>query len=174
MRLSERIGRWMRAEGHGVVEAIEDRRLLLKQALRDAELALEEKQHACRELEDRLAELDAVLARSGSEAEVADRDIELALAEGRDDLARFATRRLLPLRRTIEDSERRRGEIDERLTALRSLITEQSAELDELKNRIQDAIQRTPTGAETAFVSRRVSDEEVELELLRRRAQGAS
>ncbi|MEL6195978.1 MAG: PspA/IM30 family protein [Myxococcota bacterium] len=174
MRLIDRIGRWMRAEGHGVVEAIEDRRLLLKQALRDAELAVEEKQHTCRELEEQLADVDAVLARTRSEADAADRDIELALAEGREDLARFATRRLLPMRRSIEDNARRREEFYERLTALRSVIAEQSVELDELKSRIHDAIQRTSTGSESVSVARVVSDEEVELELLRRRAQGAS
>ena len=41
--LFDRIARLMRAEGHGVLEALEERSLLLRQHLREAELALEEK-----------------------------------------------------------------------------------------------------------------------------------
>ena len=43
LRLIERIALLLRADAHGVVDALEERSLLLKQALRDAELDLLEK-----------------------------------------------------------------------------------------------------------------------------------
>ncbi|HSJ99538.1 MAG TPA: PspA/IM30 family protein, partial [Myxococcota bacterium] len=98
LRLFDRIALLLRADAHGVVDALEERSLLLKQAVRDAELELLQKRarvDALRQEEERVRER---AARCGAALTALDEDVELALAGGREELARFAIRRLLPLR----------------------------------------------------------------------------
>src|SRR5262249_49674437 len=96
MKLFDRIAVLLKADAHGVIESLEERSLLLKQYVREAEIELNQKRarlEAVREEEKRLRE---ALARYEQEVRSLDEDIALAMAGGKDDLARFAIRRLLP------------------------------------------------------------------------------
>ncbi|MEM6531322.1 MAG: PspA/IM30 family protein [Myxococcota bacterium] len=175
MRLMQRMSSWLRAEGHGVVDAIEDRGLLLKQAVREAEIALDTKRAESESLKLRAKELAAVLDRARSEVENLDADVELALEQEQTDLARFAVRKLLPLRQRVKDTERSIEDIEERRVELDQMIASQTGELDELKVRVRDYLERSKeSGGEVTFAAA-VTDEDVELELLRRkRKQGGA
>lgn len=168
MRLMERMGSWLRAEGHGVVDAIEDKGLLLKQAVREAEIALDAKRAESESLKLRAKELGSVLERSRAEEKQLDADIELALEQGQTDLARFAVRKLLPLRKRVTDTTRSIEDIDERRAELDSVITAQASELDDLKVRVRDYLERAKVGESEIRFASAVTDEDVELELLRR------
>src|SRR5574337_1066397 len=101
IRLFERITTLLKADAHGVVESLEDRALLLKQYLREAEIDLNRKRarlDAVREEEKRLQD---VLVRHEAEIRSLDEDVTRALTGGKDDLARFAIRRLIPLRNQV-------------------------------------------------------------------------
>ena len=52
MRLATRIGRLVRSDAHGILDQLEERSLLLKQHLRDAEIALDHKRARIDVLED--------------------------------------------------------------------------------------------------------------------------
>src|SRR5262245_41741786 len=99
MRLIDRMPTMLKADAHGVVAAPEDRSLLLKQYVREAELEVDRKRVALEALRDEEKRLRESLARAEEESRLLDEDVTLALAGGKDDLARFAIRRLLPRRK---------------------------------------------------------------------------
>jgi phage shock protein A len=173
-RLYERIGTLFRADAHGVVEALEERSLLLKQYVREAELEVDRKRarlEAVREDEKRLRE---ALGRRESELGALEEDTTLALAGGKEDLARFAIRRLLPRRAEVTAL---RAEITRRVEegqALAGRLEEQEARLEALRARVRAALARRADPAEPGgwLAEPAVADEEVELELLRRRGEG--
>jgi phage shock protein A len=158
LRLIDRIATLLRADAHGVVEALEERALLLKQSVRDAELALLEKQAR-------------VAALAEEEARALDEDVVLALAGEREDLARFAIRRLLPLRRELAALEREGAALAASRGALADEVATQQEQLEDLRGRVRTRLaeSRGAGEADPAFGSPPVDDAEVELELLRRR-----
>ncbi|RIK91106.1 MAG: hypothetical protein DCC71_25205, partial [Proteobacteria bacterium] len=125
-RLLDRIGTLLRADAHGVVDALEERSLLLKQSLREAELALLEKEARLAALGEEETRGRRRAERCREEIRALDEDVALALAGGRDDLARFAIRRLLPLRRALADLEREAPAIAAARAALADEIAAQT------------------------------------------------
>ncbi len=172
-RLIDRIGALLRADAHGVVDALEERGLLLRQALREAELELLQKRARVAALTEEEARLQDERERKQAAVAQLDEDVALALAGDKEELARFAVRRLLPERRelgalgvqieevqaTREKLEVRLAEQEEAFTALRTRARAQLAKpvRPDLDDTLADA-----GGPD-------VADEEIELELLRRR-----
>jgi hypothetical protein len=100
-----------------------------------------------------------------------DADVELALGGGKQELARFGVRRLLPKRRAAESLRRRRLEIDDEQARLAAKLAAQEAELEELRRRVRARIAESQAAdvRGALVVELPAADEEVELELLRRR-----
>jgi phage shock protein A len=94
LKLFDRIATLLKADAHGVVESLEERSLLLKQYVREAEIELNRKRAELEALRDEEKRLRESLTRREEESRALDEDISLALAGGKDDLARFAIRRL--------------------------------------------------------------------------------
>lgn len=179
LRFFERIARLARADAHGVVAALEDRTLLLEQHVREAELALK----TIRTRHAQLAEAEERLRRAAeAEERVAarfDEDATLALAGGKDELARFALRRWLASRRRREAFAAELAAVGAERTALAERLARNEAELVALHERVRAHRARRAAAAEAASVSVpsacgvAVADEEVDLEFLRRRGDGA-
>ena len=171
LRLFDRIGLLLKADAHGVIESLEERSLLLKQYVREAEIELNQKAarlEAVREDEKRLRE---TLARIADEMRALDEDVTLALAGGKDDLARFAIRRLLPRR---NEAAAVRAQIEQRSAEAESLaerVAAQQAQFDSLRVRVRAELAREScAGAPFPWPGdAAIADEEVELELMRRR-----
>jgi phage shock protein A len=175
IRLFDRITMLLKADAHGVVESLEERSLLLKQYVREAEMELDRKRarlEAVREDEKRLRE---AAARCDDELRGLDEDVALALAGEKDDLARFAIRRLLPRR---AEAKALRAQIEQRgaeAVALAERLAAQEAQFESLRARVRAeiALDGDPLGDLPWRGDPPVADEEVEIELLRRRqAQG--
>jgi phage shock protein A len=169
--LFDRIARLVAADAHGVVESLEERSLLLKQYLREAELEVNRKRarlEAVREEEKRLCE---AAARHEDEIRALDQDVSLALAGGKEDLARFAIRRLLPRRAELKALGARIAERTEESRVLAERVEIQQTRLDALRTRVRAELARDAAGTESSAWCREeaVADEEVELELMRRR-----
>ena len=174
MRFLQRFVHLARADAHGVLDSLEDRGLLLRQCLREAELEVARKR-------GRRDELDAVLeivARQDEQATARsrqlDEDIQLALSRGEEDLARFAIRRLIALRKQREHfDETLRAHREER-EKLVAKLDEQERTLEALRDRVRQALAEAHAGERAAHDPDArvgvVRDEEIELELLRRRA----
>jgi len=171
LKLFDRIGTLLKADAHGIVESLEERSLVLKQYLREAELEVNRKRarlEAVREEEKRLHD---TIKRREAEIRALDEDVSLALAGGKEDLARFAIRRLLPRRAEVKALTARVAERAAEGRALAERVEVQQQQLDVLRTRVRAELAResaapdaTPWGGEPA-----VADEEVELELMRRR-----
>lgn len=169
--LFDRIGTLLRADAHGVVESLEERSLVLKQCLREAEVEVGHKRarlDAVREEEKRLRE---TLARRTEEARALDEDVALALAGGKDDLARFAIRRLLSRRSEVKALGLRLAEREEEARVLAERVEAQQTKLDTLRTRVRAELAREASDSEPTSWSGdvTVADEDVELELMRRR-----
>lgn len=178
MSLFSRLLCLARADAHGVLDSLEDRTLLLRQCLRDAELEVARKSARRDELDASLELLARQREQLAARATALDDDVRLALGRDEDDLARFAIRRLLAERKHAERIEERARATREERARLVERLAAQEVELAELRDRVRDAIARErdvaragtcePTGTDES-----VRDEEIELELLRRRGAGA-
>jgi phage shock protein A len=172
-RLFDRIATLLKADAHGVVEALEERSLLLKQYVREAELEVDRKRARLCALRDEEKRLREALALREDEAHRLDEDIALALGGGKDDLARFAIRRLLPRRKEASVLRAQVAERAEEARVLGERIEAQQTELEALKTRVRAELARRSEGGSALWCGESsVADEEVELELLRRRQEG--
>jgi phage shock protein A len=177
LRLFDRIARLVAADAHGVVESLEERSLLLKQYLREAELEVNRKRARLEAVRDEEKRLREAVTRHEDEIRALDQDVSLALAGGKDDLARFAIRRLLPRRAELKAMTARIVERAEEARLLAERVDVQQGRLDALRTRVRGELARETAGMESAPWGREdaVADEEVELELMRRRdAAGGS
>ncbi len=172
-----------KADAHGVLDSLEDRSLVLKQCLRDAELELAQKRVRQEELSNWVELLARQREQLESRASALDDDIRLAIERDQDALARFSIRRLLATRRGRELLEEPDRDAKGELGRLTPRIDAQQRQLEELRERVEThlarerALDRQPRtcplpGDPEASHSAGVHDEEVELELLRRRQEG--
>jgi phage shock protein A len=171
MRFLERMALVVKADAHGVVDQLEERSLLVKQHLREAELELGRKRARCEALEEEERRLRADAERLAAEVAALDEDVSLALSGGKDELARFAVRRLLPRRRAVEAARERAASLAETRARLREKLAEQERAFEELQTRARArlaALAQEDGERPAMFAAEPVADEEVELELLRR------
>jgi phage shock protein A len=173
MTLFDRIATLVKADAHGVVESLEERSLLLKQYLREAEYALDQQRVRLAAVGEHEQQLAEALAQREAELATCEEDIALALAGSKEDLARFAIRRLIPCRREAEVLRTRLAQRRAQSAALAERLRGQQAQLEALRGRVRAevALGETRCGADWSGAAA-VAEEEVDLELLRRR-QGA-
>jgi len=176
MKFFDRFATLVRADAHGVLDQLEERTLLARQHLRDAELELARKRARLESLADEARRGEEELRRLDAEMAALDADVALALGGGKEELARFCLRKLLPKRRAVEALRRRRGEIDDASTRLAAKLTEQEGALEELRRRVRARIAESQAaeGKPMLVVELPAADEEIELELLRRRGSEAT
>ena len=177
MQFMDRLTSLMKADAHGVVDAVEDRALMLRQHLREAETELRHKRARAEALAAEEKELGEEAERLKARIEELDEDVNLALTSGKEELARFSIKKLLPLRQAVERARERRERVSSERQGLETKLAEQEKELQDLKLRARGYLARL--GAEGqedgSVVDPVVADEEVEMELLRRRqAAGAA
>jgi phage shock protein A len=183
MTLLRRFLTLAKADAHGVLDSIEDSSLVLKQCLREAELELAQKRQRAEELGRWQEQLEQARAELTRRAQELDADIQLALGQEQEDLARFSIRRLLVARRRETALAEQLAGIREEGARLAGELESQDRELAELKERVQTHLteQRAreqfagvapddgdPTRAENDVP---VHELEVEIELLRRRSE---
>jgi phage shock protein A len=169
--LIDRIATLVRADAHGVLESLEERSLLLKQWVREAELELDRKRARLDALRDEEKRLGEALGRREAEVRALDDDIALALGGDKEELARFAIRRLLPRREEVKTLRAEAADRAAERETLAARIEEQAGRLADLKTRVRAELSRGGPAEEPGgwLAEPAVADEEVELELLRRR-----
>jgi len=173
MKWIDRLTLMVKADAHGVLEQLEERSLLAKQHLREAELELDRKRARCEALEEEARRMREEDARLSAEIAALDEDVELALAGDKDELARFSVRKLLPKRRALEELRQRGAEVEDERQRLQSRLTAQEAQLDTLKRRVRSQLAAERHVDAAGAPELPAADEEVELELLRRRTARA-
>src|SRR5689334_17487456 len=98
MSVFDRFRTTIAADAHGVIDALEDRALILRQCLRDAEAELARKRAQLETIELELRGLEREASRVDESVTSLDADATLAMQAGEDDLARHVLKRLLTQR----------------------------------------------------------------------------
>ncbi len=178
MALITRISRLFRADVNAVLDRIEEPELLLKQAVREMQEALDLDVQRRRSITMELqrigtlqAETDARLARTADE-------LDLCFANGNETLARVLLRRRLESEAFARFLERKREELQAAASDLARRIDENQGRLDSMRQKAAVFVAREDSSGtdgawtESAFARQFVvSDDDVELALLRERQQ---
>ena len=180
MTLLRRFLTLAKADAHGVLDSLEDSSLVLKQCLREAELELAQKRQRLEELGRWREQLEQARAELASRAQELDADIQLALGQDQEDLARFSIRRLLGARRRETTLAEQLAGVREESERLARDLESQESELAELKERVQTHLTEQRAREQFAAAAPEDGDPtragnelpvhelEVEIELLRR------
>ena len=174
MKFLDRMALLVKADAHGVMDQLEERSLLVKQHLREAELELTRKRARAEALEEEERRLAEEAERLESRVAAFDEDVALALAGEKDDLARFALRRLLPLREAARERRSRIAELRDGRQRLFEQLEAQEAQLDALRVRARAGLAAEAAREPVPLPTGGVAEEQVELELLRRRGARAT
>jgi phage shock protein A len=147
---------------------------LLKQYLREAEIALNQERARLEAVREEGKSLRDNLARHEAEIRSLDEDITLALAGGKEDLARFAIRRIIPRRNELKALRSRIEERSAEEQALSERVTAQQVQFENLRTRVRAELAREDAPCVSPWpCDGLVADEEVEIELMRRRQSEA-
>ena len=181
MRWLDRFVHLAKADAHGVLDSIEDRSLMLKQGLRDAELEVERKRGRHALLEEELERLERRATDLGERRSTLDADVRLAMERGEESLARFAIRRWLACGKRLEAVAATQREAHRQHAGLGASLEVQERELEELREAVAAELEElrarrdpgrasadTPESGPDPDAPLVVREEEIELEWLRR------
>ncbi|MEW6267076.1 MAG: PspA/IM30 family protein [Thermodesulfobacteriota bacterium] len=177
MRLMQRLVWVLRADLHGALDQLEDKTLLLKQYMREMEEELWRKEARLGQLASARDNIRREISRRTQEAGRLEENLNLVLAQDKDDLARRLIRKLRALKSHLEELERQGADLEAEVSALRDQWSEQRLKLDEIKFRAADYLRRSQRprwetlATEAAWPGGQgtLDEEEVEIELLRRK-----
>jgi phage shock protein A len=164
----------VRADAHGMMDQLEEHSLVLRQHLREAELEVARKRASLEALDDERRSLRGEGERLEARVAALDADVELARAGEDEALTRYAVRRLLPEQSLLRELFTRAAELDARRARLAEMLSTQEAQLEELRPRVRARLARPERDRSAECDAAHVTDEEVELELLRRRRANAA
>ena len=179
MSIMTRVFRLFEADIHGVVDQLEDKELLMNQYLREMEAALDEKEAELKHLliseEDTRNEKDKYV----SEIKKIESDLEAAVSKDRDDIARFLIKKHNNLKRYGDELERHFQTLKKDIDQRREQMEEQKLEYERLRlrskayfhNAERRAWDHNLSGMMPGQHHSELSDEEVEIELLRRKEE---
>ena len=177
MGIMTRAIRIFKADVHGVMDQLEDQELLLKQHLRDMAEALNLKEaelnKMCLSRQQMQPELDQYRRR----VETLERDLAVAIQKNKDDIARMLIRKIKPMESLHDEFAERIRHLDEEYSYGRDQLDQQRLRYDRLKHRSIDffrktpiqELQRIPAEVDQADNYGELSEEEIELELLKRK-----
>lgn len=137
MKLIHRLKRLITSDAHAVVDAWEDPRATLAQALREME-------SECDALDAKMAALKSELESLGrhrqgwlSQCDALEKDIHFAITEGKDDIAKALLRKSVMLARHIAEAQRRQTDLERDLLAIRADAADKRRRLDEIATRAE-------------------------------------
>ena len=174
MALINRISRLFKADFHAVLDQIEEPEMLLKQAIREMEDDLAETEqrikvcaHDQETLAARKSEIDGKLGEI-------DEELDLCFASGKDDLAKGLIKKKLEAERLSKRLSSKSSAAKKYLAEQRSILEENRATLEGLRQKAELFAQRAPANGESEFddiawmaQELRVSDDEIEVAFLR-------
>jgi len=178
MSIMTRFTRLFKADVHGVMDQFEDDGLMLRQCLREMESALSDRRAVLdRKVEARDAARSDLKTRN-EEIAALEADIDMAIAKDRDDIARFLIKKEKPLSRHCAELARHLETLDREIAECQADLDQRRNEYDALKLKASRYLDREkdadwPSAHKwRAADEATVTDEEVELELLRRKEGG--
>ena len=177
MGIMTRFTRLCKADIHGVLDQMEDKGLLLTQCLREMETALGRKEARLKKMIHSRDQARREQATRSHEQEKVEQDLAVAIEKDRDDIARFLIKKLKPLVQYRDELDAHINTLDQEIIQFQAGVDEQRRQYEQFQLRAKEYFHKTerqqwdqalatiiPCGAD-----REPSEEEVELELLRRK-----
>ena len=177
MAILTRIFMLFKADIHGVMDQIEDRGLLLKQHLREMEEALVQKEATLRQMGFTRDQARQDHEKGKNESSRLEQDLEVAIRKDRDDIARMLIKKLKPLARIQSERSTHIERLDREIEQFKEDIGQKRLHYEQVRQQAvnffhsaekQNENQRWP-GMPADFGAHKISDEEIELELLQRK-----
>jgi phage shock protein A len=177
MAILTRILRLFKADIHGVMDQIEDQGLLLKQHVREMEEALVQKEAGLRQMcfvRDRARQ---VYEKGKSESSSLEQDLESAIRKERDDIARMLIKKLKPLANIQSERCSHIDRLDHEIGQFKEDIEQKRLQYEQLRQQAVNFFHRAEKQNEdrrwpdmhTDMGAHKISDAEIELELLQRK-----
>ena len=179
MGIASRIVNIFKADIHGVMDQFEDQGLLLKQYLRDMEQALNQKEaDVARKIALR-NQIQKEHDKYHQQYQSLDNDLTVAVQKGKDDIARMLIRKTKPLVGLRDELGVQLESLDKELAQVKAHLSEQRLQYEQLKIRSTEYFHRTEMLGQAKDmqailankISAELSEEEIELELLKRKEQ---
>jgi phage shock protein A len=177
MSLAYRIKRLVKSDAHALVEGLEAPKWVLAQALRDMEAELEKMEADLGGRRSQIAKMKDRILASEAILSALENDIEFAMGEKREDIAKNLIRKLLLTKKALEDLSRRSKACDEEISALEEDYRIKKGAYEDIKGRCEilnlSRIDDDAFQAAARLVAREgggdlALDQQVEIEFLRR------
>jgi phage shock protein A len=177
MGIMTRFTRICKSDLHGVMDRIEDKGLILKQCLREMEASIAQKQAQLSKMNASRQQVEDELRKYRHEQEKIEQDIQAALVKDRDSIARLLIRKLKTMERHMNALKAHGNSLERRIEAAKESLDNQRQEYERLQLRSETYLQRTEARAWEETISRAapedvyygIADEEIELELIKRK-----
>jgi len=137
MSLAHRIKRLVKSDMHAFVEGLEDPKWVLAQALRDMEEEIEKLEGDLGVRRVQLAKIKDRLIGSEAVISALENDIEFAMQEKREDIAKKLIRKLLLTKKSLDELEQRSKEFEEGLTVLEEDYRLKKGAYEDIKGRCE-------------------------------------
>ena len=177
MGIMTRVVKIFKADIHGVMDQLEDQGLLLKQHLRDMEDALNAGEARLKRKIAARKQAQLEFDKFKQQTETLEHDLEVAVKKNKDDIARMLIKKVKPLDDLREDIAQHIRALDEEIAAIKDHLDQQHLKYAQIRHRAMEYCHRSrsqarqkdlsdmPVGASSA----ELSEEEIELELLKRK-----
>ncbi len=178
MGIMARVIKIFKADMHGVMDQLEDQGLLLKQYLRDMEDALSAKEA---ELKRKIASRSQAQQEHDKflrQIEALEDDLKVAINKNKDDIARMLIKKIKPLNDLRNDIAQHIRTLDEEIAGFKDHLGQLQLKYEQIKHRAVEYCHQTRAQVRQKDVSDmlvnnslgELSEEEIELELLKRKA----
>ena len=182
MGILNRFVRIFKADIHGVMDQLEDKGLLLRQYLRDMEEALTQKEARLGKVTVARNQARQEIARHSLEIDKLEQDLAVAIKKDKNDIARMLIKKILPLTRLREALKHHMDHLNQEIAGIKESIDQQRVRYEHLKQQArqffhqaeQQAWEKSNTVYEADNINSMLGDEEIEIELLRRKESLAS
>ncbi len=185
MGILSRMLRLCKADVHGVMDQLEDKSLLLRQALREMEESLKSKEHRLAQISARCRQIERELTVRREENRKLEKDLDLAITKEKDDIARMLIRKRRALQSSCDQLGGQMVGLEEEQSALSETLGKQRMQYDQLKIKTaafcQQAenrwVEADAADIDPSYGWKAPTEEEIDLELLQRKealAQGGA
>jgi phage shock protein A len=177
MSIATRFVRIWKADLHGVMESIEDKGLLLKQCLREMQDELESKEAALNTLVKKKEKANQEQKTLQQENSKVEKDLEASVSLGKDDISRFLIKKKLLLSRHLQELANHIQRLEQDIMNGHEAVAARKTQYEQVQLRASEFF-RSAENKEwehmfseiiPATTFQEPSDEEIELELLKRK-----
>lgn len=137
MTLLARLSRLFRADVHAVLDNIEEPEVLLRQAIREMEEALDKGVQRSRKLEWDRQRLLVCQVEIKQNLAAIDAEMDLCFTSDKEDLVRTLIRRKLELEHKLKMMDANSASLEEELAGLRRQVAEQQTTLDTVRQQAE-------------------------------------